>query len=902
MNNALRAAIASGDRFAAGFSLPTDGNQQPAAPTAAAAIDAAPPQQHAPALSFAVGDVNRTTAANSFAAANAAAIGIPPPAAAAATGPAPAAAAGATATNAGGRRTSAASVPRHRNAPTAPSLSLQACHDAFNADGMRQRSREPSTFAGHQRENSKLIIFLYEQHPAYLVPEFLHELEDLDAEIDYSPLFAKRYRGTLTDEQRKVNYRIHLLRELIGATLGPAGTDPRCATVDLKAFTASPEIYAKYIETKVDTVPLPGGGTRIKLRKPGVYSSYKSCLSYLFKRYKYDVPRGYERDVKEFMDGAVRIAAHATQAGEGDIDTSTGLPWPLYLTTSGWFLDLDGEDGIYGNCFAKLTANLACRGDNTKQICTKHLQWSGDSIGIPFAHEKTHQRGNDQTKKLPRHCYSNPLDFRADFTSAVFHYLALHPERIAKPDESILHGTQDAQTTAFNRVLKKVLQSHVDEDGIPLCEVEHGVKMESISMYSFRKCAHTKLNCGSTCGPTSAAACLREGKSLGTARNPYIAQEQASDEFCGRILAGLPVNTPQFAASYPDFVPIDVMASLEKPGVSSRAYQLKKKEVDRQVKAVLESIFGVENLRVFPSLRPFLRIGLASHLHHLEAIEELLSPRAKLRSTPLFTNDAVKELKRHVRIAMPWEDHHIYFAPATGLPPHVVQMNQVEKLQAQVDDLPRVFEQILDDKQMAGPVSKREMRKMIEQNPTIRRVEGIMARVEAFLDAKERPDEPENDGSAESGDRNRGRAGRRSTQFGKFLHPDGVERRIPEGWYFPNLAIQHMYVYWHCGNAAEKIPPIKDLDARDLSAPCLGKKGKKAFSGLKRLMVTIDRAAKRGDRPPKDGMSQAEATSCFVIGKQSISVLETTPTGRPRDVSKLTWSSALKYMTQSRGN
>jgi len=82
------------------------------------------------------------------------------------------------------------------------------------------------------------------------------------------------------------------------------------------------------------------------------------------------------------------------------------------------------------------------------------------------------------------------------------------------------------------------------------------MKIEEITMYSYRKSSHTKLNCGSTAGPTSAAACLREGNTLGTTRNPYIAQEQASDEFCGRILCGLPINSPEFAVSYPDFIAI----------------------------------------------------------------------------------------------------------------------------------------------------------------------------------------------------------------------------------------------------------------------------------------------------------------------------------------------------------
>jgi hypothetical protein len=75
------------------------------------------------------------------------------------------------------------------------------------------------------------------------------------------------------------------------------------------------------------------------------------------------------------------------------------------------------------------------------------------------------------------------------------------------------------------------------------------------------------LNTGSTAGPSGAEACFRGGNSMGKNRDVYIAQEKASDTYCGRILQGLPEHSPEFAVSYPDFVPIDLKQSLES-GVS----------------------------------------------------------------------------------------------------------------------------------------------------------------------------------------------------------------------------------------------------------------------------------------------------------------------------------------------
>ena len=133
------------------------------------------------------------------------------------------------------------------------------------------------------------------------------------------------------------------------------------------------------------------------------------------------------------------------------------------------------------------------------------------------------------------------------------------------------------------------------------------------------------MNCGSTTGPTSAAVCLWEGKSLGVSCDPYIAQEAASDRVTGRILAGLPINLPEFAASYPDFIPIDVEQSLTS-SVSEAEYNEHATEVNAIIGEVMDSIFGVENMAVFPSIHPFLQIGLASHLHHYNEINKLIPP------------------------------------------------------------------------------------------------------------------------------------------------------------------------------------------------------------------------------------------------------------------------------------
>lgn len=545
------------------------------------------------------------------------------------------------------------------------------------------------------------------------------------------------------------------------------------------------------------------------------------------------------------------------------------------------------EAGVFGGFFSSLTVNLACRGDNTQQICIKHLMTADDCFCIPFSHEKCNQAGDDALKRLPRHIYANPLDVSTDFTHKVFHYLVLHPELIAQPNSSMLKGINtEGATKKFNRILKKVLRDNVDPHKVPLCESKHGIPPDELTMYSFRKCAHTWLNCGSTAGPTHAAACLREGKSVGGTRDPYIAQEMASDRLTGRILAGLPINDPKFAASYPDFIPIDVLQSLQEEGVAADAYENKKKEVDATVREVLDAIFGPDNMSAFPSIHRFLEIGLASHLHHFDKIDAMIPANGMLRRTPLFTNARVMELKAHVRIAMPWDKHYVYFADATGLMPHHIQMHNQMRIEKKIDELPKRFEELLDERQMAGPVSLAQMQKLVDNSPVVKRLEQNVCKMSAMIESR-------------YGTETAAVSSQRQVDYNYrgFPHPDGTLRGIPVEWDFPTGTLQSTYVYWHCGDPAQKIMPMKLMDKRELSV--LTKKNKRAkrtHTELKRLMGMIDKAAKDNQVPPMEVMTQAEAQHCYAYGKEGIVVPSKTPKGRPRDIDVMTWQSVLRLI------
>lgn len=747
----------------------------------------------------------------------------------------------------------------------------------MNPLGIRMKSKATSTGQKHNNENAKLIFWLYENRPDCLCNDLCHRLDDLKLEVDYSDLVHRKYTGKKSLEQRQNEYVLKTLDEEIKSALGPVGTDPERRTVKFEVFESDLNIYLDYIcaKKKKDGA----------LMKAGVYKGYRSSLTYLFRRYKHPIPDNFNLDLADCMQGVKRIANQAIQSGDGNIyDGSRPLTFPLYCEINKWFLELGTHEGIFAAAFAKVTFNLACRGDSTGRVRIKHLQWCGDSTGIPFAHEKANQTGENSKKKLPRHCYSNPFDVLADFSSGVFDYLALFPDILSDKDGPLFSGSLDKQTDRFAKQLNIVLKAKQRE-----IEESFGFDLKDISVHSYRKAAHTRLNCGSTAGPTAAAACIRGGHSLGGSRDVYVVQEQASDQLCGRILAGLDILKSNFGTSYPDFVPIDVAQSLES-GVSAEDFTNKKKEVDEIVSESLVSIFGEQNLTKCSTLVPFLRVGLASHLQHIDKILEYIPTNAPLRLSPLFTISKITSLREHVRIAMPWEESYKYFAPATGLPPHTIQMKYFEQISADIKNIVPQMEKILDNRQFNGQISLAQMKNIMNDSSAMARITTELSSLRKELRERTLPQNTFEVGENVSGIALGNRV--------LYNHSDGILRRVPTTWKFPQSALHLMYMYWHLGDENNGVSPMKFF--RPIDVNFLPGRAKKNLAELRFIMTTIDDGARRKGLGVQAKMSSQEVHACFEAGKDALKLGSQTPSGRARNLKTMRWSSVYKIMEKKK--
>ena len=278
----------------------------------------------------------------------------------------------------------------------------------------------------------------------------------------------------------------------------------------------------------------------------------------------------------------------------------------------------------------------------------------------------------------------------------------------------------------FGRLVKKVSKKYQWE-----IENVYGFKLQDIGVHSWRKCALTKLNCGSTARPSAASACIQGGHSMGRNRDVYIVHGKAANNYCAIVRVGLPVNHDSFAVSYIDVIGVVADQSLN-GGVEQDEYNERQATLDNEVDKALESIFGVEHLEKSPHLRPLLRKGLLSHLHHRKSYDDsilirdrdgslpvkLLPKNSPLRATALFTNPRVEAMRKYTTIAMPWEEDKCrYFKQPTGIPPHSLLLGYVRGLKDSFEALPSKLEAMLDRRKASSGLALDQIVRAVEEAP-----------------------------------------------------------------------------------------------------------------------------------------------------------------------------------------
>ena len=167
----------------------------------------------------------------------------------------------------------------------------------------------------------------------------------------------------------------------------------------------------------------------------------------------------------------------------------------------------------------------------------------------------------------------------------------------------------------FSKVLRKCLEDNEAAFN------DLGVDIDDIGSHSSRKGAATYCSTGSTVSPPMASICLRAGWSMGPVKEKYIHYEKAGDQYVGRVVAGLNVNSTDFAVS-PPYFNFPVEDGSEEGGMVTSAVEIEIKN------AVSNLIVGGSQMS--PQTFKIMTTCFASVCYHYHYLDQKLHPRGRV--------------------------------------------------------------------------------------------------------------------------------------------------------------------------------------------------------------------------------------------------------------------------------
>ncbi|KAF0704091.1 hypothetical protein AaE_015112 [Aphanomyces astaci] len=311
-----------------------------------------------------------------------------------------------------------------------------------------------------------------------------------------------------------------------------------------------------------------------------------------------------------------------------------------------------------------------CRSRSTESVRIDHLSDEGDAIGVTFFKSKTDQGGTK--RRDPKHVYANPMRPETCCILTLGIYLACN----AQHDSGNLFPGK-SQRDRFGRSLCQLV-------GVALPAAS-----STVGTHSLRKGDTTYAIGGSTSGHSIVNVCIRCGWSIGSVVERYVHYDGTGDQYVGRVVAGLPLESGGFAVLPPHFV------AGSEPMVANAG-------------AVV-----FPRLWVHEELRGVLKLCLASLVYHKEFLEASLPPKHQLLAYVLFGDlTLANTLGSTVTLAS-------NILQPTGIPPHVGLHTQLEQTSVLVCTLPSEIcegiEKILEDKGVtAGNITQSLLEKLLK--------------------------------------------------------------------------------------------------------------------------------------------------------------------------------------------
>lgn len=489
----------------------------------------------------------------------------------------------------------------------------------------------------------------------------------------------------------------------------------------------------------------------------------RSALQWCCGENNFVFPRDFTQQTKKTLRAVGKRYAKAKRAGEVDDNARRQLDFKQYYTICKLLWQEGTMEAKELNAFIQAQWNISCRGDSIATLSLPSIKAFNDAIQVMIFVSKTNQEGEDLEA---RHIYFNPLaeskgmDMRyVDVGSALGAYLLAYPDR--RRHISLFYGnSKERIKKSFAALLLKYHELL-------------GIKKEDLHFYglhSIRKGAGTYCTSGSVGGPSMVSVGRRMEHNMGI-QNVYLKYEHAGDQFVGRVVAGLPLDSPDF-----DILP---------PSWS---------EIPSNLNEHLELIFGQSTVSL--SRTSFLRRILANLVYHSDWLKARLSANDVVLQNHLFrTRGLLALLQPMVKLGGGG-------LTSTGVPTTTAILRgmteQMEKMNTWKSEILTAIEKVA---QGNGTITAAFIQTHIT-SALDTQLEAMTSRLSAL------GFRPSSANETESNEQTR--------QLVHFWppsagHPQGKYHFLPRDYRLPSCGVKTALQLWLLGNENYNIAPLRDL-------------------------------------------------------------------------------------------
>eukprot|EP00834_Sanchytrium_tribonematis_P008005 NODE_831_length_3642_cov_0.596669.p1 type:complete len:758 gc:universal NODE_831_length_3642_cov_0.596669:113-2386(+) len=606
----------------------------------------------------------------------------------------------------------------------------------------------------------------------------------------------------------------------------------------------------------------------VTLRKPdgsmpgnSSYSNHRAALSHLFREYNKSMSHELADNLSKNYLGLKRTTTQRIANGDGRVKIGKDpIDFSLYKYFGKVLSRSTNKENIFCHCFLIICWNLMCRAGNVGSICLDHIEWRNDALCVYFAHMKNDQTG--ERKRDPRHIYANPVNPAICPILSLGVYLLCFP--LAAEQIKLFPG--NTQYQRFSKLLNKLMEDECAEE-----LEQRGLDLDDIGTHSIRKGASTYVSSGSTACPSASAIQIRAGWSLPGVQNTYLRYDSAGDMHVGRVVSGLPLESPKFAILPPFFKQQD--------------------KNDETVKTAVNDLFP----NIPTNLKRVAEFCLASVVFHSDYLRNNLPNNHNLFSNALFRNRRLLDtLKAQIECRLGKDDDDDPIT-ATGIPPTVALLCQMTVLNESIMQIIPTLERTaqatvnaivveLEERAIgAGTVTRDGLLGLLNDSIFgVLNQHGIIHAIQNMnhnnqIRAPQANSSPHND----------------TNSFWNMM-----SRQLPADFKLHPVNILIAFQLWCLGDESKSYPPYRLLIPENMPNDDV----RKRFCDFGKLMQFFERKLRESNMwITNPSLSEVNGMITDLLQTDDLEFLRRTPKNRVRRINQIGWRTAAEHVRRERG-